>query len=202
MVLRSEGRTFCAGASFTELQQVATPKDGKEFFLGFARVLLAIKEAPQFVLVRVQGKSVGGGVGIIAAADYAIATQEADIRLSELDLGIGPFVVGPFIERKIGSAAFQALTIDRKWLSAEWAHARGLYAELTNSAAALDTAVSTLAEELAALSPEAAAELKSTFWEGTADWQPLLDARAEKSGALVTSPIAQAAIKAAAGKKA
>lgn len=195
IVLRGEGtRAFCAGASFDELQSVADPEAGQRFFSGFARVILALIRAPQFVVARVQGKAAGGGVGLIAAADYAIATRDAAVKLSELAVGIGPFVVGPVIERKIGLGPFAALAVDADWRSAEWAERHGLYAAVVEDVPALDADLAARTEWLAAANPEAVRELKRVFWQGTEGWDAVLSERAAISGRLVLTPAAREAI--------
>lgn len=203
IVLRSEGvGPFCAGASFDELRAIADPAAGKEFFMGFARLILAMRRCPKFVIARVHGKVVGGGVGVCAASDYAIATGHASVKLSELAVGIGPFVVGPVIERKIGLAAFQALAIDAtEWRDAAWAHRLGLFAQLTDNNEALDGAVHTLASRLARSNPEAMALMKQAFWHGTEHWDELLERRAEMSGRLVLSDFTRAALSAFAARQ-
>lgn len=188
IVLTSEGESsFCAGASFSELQQIKDSNQGKEFFSGFSRVIMAMKKSPRFVIARVQGKAVGGGVGLAAAADYALATTASSAKLSELALGIGPFVVGPAVERKVGTAAFTAMSIDYDWRDAEWCKAHGLYNEIYPTVAELDKAVGALAHKLAASSSAAMAKLKEVFWQGTEHWERLLDERAGMSGTLVLS---------------
>lgn len=196
VVVRSEGTgPFCAGASFDELTRIDTPETGREFFLGFARLILAIRRCPKFVLARVHGKAVGGGVGIVAAADYAVATEGAAIKLSELAVGIGPFVVGPAIERKMGSAAFQQLAIDAaSWRDARWAERHGLYASLHANLSELDAIIDALARRLASSNPEAMTRLKQVFWEGTEHWEELLPRRAEVSGTLVLGEFTKRAI--------
>jgi methylglutaconyl-CoA hydratase len=196
VVLRSrEPGPFCAGASFDELRRIEDRASGVEFFMGFARLILAIRRCPKFVIARVHGKAVGGGIGIIAAADYAIAGPAAAIRLSELAVGIGPFVVGPVIERKIGRGAFQALAIDAaSWRDAAWAERHALFAQVVADYTTLDEAVAVLAGRLAESSPEAMARLKRTFWEGTEDWDTLLADRAVMSGELVLSEASRKAI--------
>lgn len=195
IVLRSEGEgPFCAGASFDELMSIADEKTGKQFFLGFARVILAMIHAPKPIIVRVQGKTVGGGVGIIAAADYAIATEVASVRLSELAVGIGPFVVGPVIEHKIGRGPYGAMSLDADWRHADWAERHGLYASVKATLPELDAAVSVLARKLAASNPDAVAKIKQTVWAGTEHWPKLLDERAALSGSLVLSDFTKKAI--------
>jgi methylglutaconyl-CoA hydratase len=196
IVLRSEGTgPFCAGASFDELTAIADAATGKEFFMGFARVILAMIRCPKLIVARVHGKAVGGGVGIIAAADYAIATNATDVKLSELAVGIGPFVVGPVIERKIGLAAYAALAIDAaSWRDARWAKDCGLFADVADGVESLEARVDALARTLAASSPEAMRELKRVFWRDTDDWPALLEARAELSGTLVLSSFTRQAI--------
>jgi methylglutaconyl-CoA hydratase len=159
IVLRSgEPGPFCAGASFDELTSIADAAAGKEFFMGFARLILAMRRCPKFIIARVHGKAVGGGVGVVAAADYAIATAGAAVRLSELAVGIGPFVVGPVIQRKIGLGAFQALAVDAaSWRDAAWGERHGLFAHVAADGAALDDAVTTLAVRLGGFNPDATA---------------------------------------------
>lgn len=196
IVLRSGGeRTFCAGASFDELIALDNFPDGKEFFLGFANVINAIRQCPKFVLGRVQGKAIGGGVGLAAATDYCVATSYASIKLSELNVGIGPFVVGPAVARKVGQSAFQQLAIDAAtFQTAEWAREKGLYASIFDSAEAMDKHLYALAERLNKSSREAMLELKRVAWEGTGNWNELLDTRAAISGELILTDAAKTAI--------
>jgi methylglutaconyl-CoA hydratase len=196
IVIRSAGAgAFCAGASFTELAAIADVERGTDFFMGFANLINAMRECPKLIVARVQGKVVGGGVGMVAAADYALATTAAQVRLSELAVGIGPFVVGPVIERKIGLGNYAALGLDAAaWRSAEWAYQRGLYAELHRDEAALDARLAAITRQLAAGNPDAMAAMKRVLWEGTDHWQELLAGRARLSGTLVVSPFAQQAI--------
>lgn len=198
VVLRSEGTgPFCAGASFAELQRISVSGDrgaGREFFMGFARLILAMIRCPKMVVARVHGKAVGGGVGVVAAADYAIAVRSASVRLSELAVGIGPFVVGPAIERKVGLGAFAAMAVDADWRDAAWAERHGLYAQVHDDPQAMDAAVAAAAERLARSNPEAMAKMKAIFWQGTSDWEFLLAERAEMSGTLVLSEFTRNAI--------
>ncbi len=195
IVLRSEGQgPFCAGASFDELTAISSPETGKEFFSGFSRVILAMIRAPQFVLVRVHGKAAGGAVGLVAAADYSFAVNSASAKLSELAIGIGPFVVGPVIEKKIGLAAFSAMAVDADWHDAAWCERHGLYSQLFERAEAMDVAIDARAKTLAASNPEAMAKLKKIFWAGTESWDQLLDERAAMSGTLVLSEFTRKAI--------
>ena len=196
IVLQSEGaKTFCAGASFDELVSIKDIATGTYFFSGFAAVINAMRKTPKFVIARVQGKAVGGGVGIAAAADYAIAHENASVKLSELAVGIGPFVVGPAVERKTGKSAFTSLTINAtEWKSANWARENGLYAEVVATPEELDKAVFTLSERLSKSNPEAMMLLKKTFWEGTEHWDTLLAERAAMSGKLVLSDFTRNAI--------
>jgi methylglutaconyl-CoA hydratase len=196
IVLRSGGeRAFCAGASFDELVSITDLEAGRNFFSGFAQVINAIRKAPKFVIGRVQGKTVGGGVGLASAVDYCLASIAASVKLSELAVGIGPFVVGPAVERKIGRAAMSQLAIDAtNWQTAAWAREKGLYAETFETITALDEAVELLAQKLATSNPDAMAALKKTFWEGTEDWDQLLIDRANISGELVMSKFTRDAI--------
>lgn len=189
ILLQSEGdKTFCAGASFDELISIKDLETGKKFFSGFAMVINAIRKAPKFVIARVQGKAVGGGVGIASAADYTLAVDSASVKLSELAVGIGPFVVGPAVERKVGNSAFTSLAINAtEWQSATWAKEKGLYADVFTSVADMDAAIAALADKLSKSNPEAMAMLKKVFWQGTEHWDNLLIERAEMSGKLVLS---------------
>ncbi len=196
ILLKSGGeRAFCAGASFDELLSINDLAVGKAFFSGFAHVINAIRTAPKFVVCRVHGKAVGGGVGIAAAADYTFGTESAAVKLSELAIGIGPFVVGPAVERKIGGAAFSQMTINAtNWYAADWACERGLFSSVHKSVNEMDAAIDTLLNKLSISNPEAMKLLKEVFWEGTEDWNNLLDQRAELSGRLVLSEFTRNAI--------
>jgi methylglutaconyl-CoA hydratase len=189
IIIRSSGdKVFCSGASFDELAAIQTPEEGLKFFSGFANVINAMRKAPQLIIVRVQGKCVGGGVGLAAAADYAIACEGAEVKLSELAIGIGPFVVGPAVERKMGLSAFSQLTIDAHlWRPADWARRKGLFAELHNDAAGMDDSIARLSTSLSKTNPEAIKELKKIFWKGTEHWDELLKERAAISGRLILS---------------
>lgn len=189
IILKSEGnRAFCAGASFDELMEIKDETAGKKFFMGFANVINAMRKAPKFVIGRVQGKAVGGGIGLAAATDYCFATKRAAIKLSELSLGIGPFVVAPAIERKVGLSALTQMGINADdFYDPKWAHQKGLFAKLYDDVGSLDKAVDEMAHNLAKYSPEAMANFKQVLWEGTEHWDELLAARAEISGNLVTS---------------
>ena len=189
IILRSEGdRTFCAGASFDELISIETKEQGLEFFSGFAKVINACRTCGKVIIGRVQGKAVGGGVGMAASSDYCFATKQASVKLSELVVGIGPFVVGPAVERKIGLAAFAQLTLDAsEFRSAEWAKEKGLYAEVYETIEELDAAVQAFAQKLASYNPEALSEIKKIIWQGTENWDQLLVERAGISGRLVLS---------------
>ncbi|MBS1646240.1 MAG: enoyl-CoA hydratase/isomerase family protein [Bacteroidetes bacterium] len=189
IILKSDGeKAFCAGASFDELISIKNIEEGLRFFSGFAQVINAMRKAPKFVIARVQGKAVGGGVGLASAADYTFANENAAIKLSELAVGIGPFVVGPAVERKMGTSAFCQLTIDAsEWHSAAFAKEKGLYAQIFANNEAMDAAIKSLAEKLATSSPEAMSMLKKIMWEGTETWDTLLIERAKMSGTLVLS---------------
>lgn len=196
IVLQSEGdKSFCAGASFDELVSIDSFEKGKLFFSGFASVINAIRKAPKFLVARVQGKAVGGGVGLACAADYTLAVQQASVKLSELAVGIGPFVVGPAVERKIGTSAFTQLSINAtQWQTADWAREKGMYAEVFPTTEELDKSIQDLCSKLASSSPEAMSELKRISWEGTEHWDTLLSERAEISGKLVLSEFTRNAI--------
>ncbi len=196
IVLRSGGvKAFCAGASFDELAGIKNEEEGLQFFSGFAHVINAIRTSPKFVIGRIHGKAVGGGVGIAAAVDYAIAVEGADIKLSELAIGIGPFVVGPAIERKIGLAAFSHLAIDATmWRSADWARKKGMYAEIHPTLESMDESIRKLSDSLAHSNPVAMAVMKKNLWTGTENWDKLLIERAAISGKLVLSSFTKNAI--------
>jgi len=196
ILLRSVGeKAFCAGASFDELYAIKTKEEGLEFFSGFAYVINEMRKCPKFIVTRVHGKCVGGGVGIVAASDYAIASEGAEIKLSELAMGIGPFVVGPAVERKIGLSCFTQLAIDSSmWRNADWARRKGLYAELHPDITGMDESIRRLTEMLSHSSVEAMADMKKVFWQGTEHWDKLLIERAAISGKLVISEQSKKAI--------
>jgi len=196
IILRSAGeKAFCAGASFDELSAITNEKDGHAFFSGFARVINSMRTCSKLIIGRIQGKCVGGGVGLAAATDYAIATEAAEIKLSELAIGIGPFVVGPAIERKIGNAAFTQLAIDAgSWRNADWAKRKGLFAEMHSNMENMDESIARLAHTLSHAHLDAMAELKKIFWKGTEHWDQLLDERAAISGKLIVSKFSKEAI--------
>lgn len=196
IVLRSGGdKSFCAGASFDELSQIQDEKKGFDFFSGFANVINAMRKCPQLIIGRIHGKCVGGGVGLAAAADYAIAVEGADIKLSELAVGIGPFVVGPAIQRKVGVSAFTQLAIDASmWRNADWARRKGLYSELHPTLESMEESIHRLSNQLSHSNPDAMRQMKKIFWQGTEDWDDLLCNRAEISGKLVVSNFTKEAI--------
>ena len=196
IVLKSSGeRAFCAGASFDELLALKNESEGLEFFSGFANVINAIRTCPKFVIGRVQGKAVGGGVGLAAAVDHCFATKHASVKLSELAIGIGPFVVGPAIERKVGTSGFSQLSIDAtSWKTASWAAQYGLYADVFDNTEEMDGAVNRLATQLASSSPEAMQELKKVLWKDTDDWDDTLKALAQISGRLILGDFSKQAI--------
>ena len=196
IIIRSSGdKAFCAGASFEELAAIKTAEQGLAFFSGFAHLINEMRKCPKMIIARVHGKCVGGGLGIAAAADYCIAAEKAEIRLSELSLGIGPFVVGPPVERKIGISAFSQIALDATlWRSADWAKRKGLYAEVHESIENMDESIERIATALAHSNPVAMAEMKKIFWKGTEHWDTLLFERAAISGKLVLSEFTQKAI--------
>ncbi len=197
IVLQSGGdRTFCAGASFNEVVTIDNQESGIQFFSGFAKVINAMRKCPKLIIGRVQGKAVGGGVGLAAATDYCLATKHASIRLSELSIGIGPFVIEPAVSRKIGRMAMSQMSIDAEsFFSTDFAKDKGLYADVFDTTEALDDAVKVLAEKLASYNPEALSNMKKVLWEGTEDWDSLLLERAKISGKLVLSEFTKNTLK-------
>lgn len=197
VILKSGGdRTFCAGASFNELININDAEAGKIFFSGFANVINAMRKCPKFIIGRIQGKAVGGGVGVASATDYCMATKFAAIKLSELNVGIGPFVVGPAVERKLGASGYSQIAIDANtFYDAEWAKQKGLYNQVYESLEELDKAVQQFAEGLCNYNPEAMKEMKKVFWSGTEDWDELLAERAIISGRLVLSDFTKETLK-------
>lgn len=197
IVLKSgKDRTFCAGASFKELIHINDEATGKVFFSGFANVINAMRKCPKFIIGRIQGKTVGGGVGLAASTDYCMASKFASIKLSELNIGIGPFVVGPAIERKIGLSGMSQIAIDANtFYSAEWAREKGLYTHVYESNEELDAAVKATAEHLCSYNTDAMREMKKVFWKGTENWDTLLAERAQTSGRLVLSDFTKEKLK-------
>jgi len=196
ILLQSAGeRAFCAGASFGELTQIQNDEQGLAFFSGFGNVINAMRTSPKIIISRVQGKAVGGGVGLISASDFSIASRYASVRLSELAIGIGPFVIGPAVERKIGTSAFRKLALTPEdWQTAQWAQAHGLYDEVFDEMEQVNAYINHLAGKWAAYSPEALRELKKVFWEGTDHWPDLLKEKAGISGRLIQSEFTKNAI--------
>lgn len=197
IILKSGGdRTFCAGASFKELININDAETGRVFFSGFANVINAMRKCPKFIIGRIQGKTVGGGVGLAASTDYCMATKFAAVKLSELNVGIGPFVVSPAIERKMGVSAMSQIAIDANtFYDAHWAMQKGLYAQVFESIEEMDEAVMNFAKHLCTYNPEAMIEMKRVFWRGTDDWDQLLAERAAISGRLVLSDFTKETLK-------
>jgi methylglutaconyl-CoA hydratase len=197
VIIKSDGgTTFCAGASFQELISIENEATGKLFFFGFANVINAMRKCPKIIIGSIHGKAVGGGVGIAAATDYCLSTKYASIKLSELTIGIGPFVVAPAIERKIGLAALSQLTLDaNNFYSADWAHSKGLYNGVYENNSELESAVNAMAQNLANYNPSALIELKKVLWKDTENWDELLKERAAISGKLVLSAFTKEALK-------
>ena len=196
IILKSEGeKVFCAGASFEELVAVSNLEEGAQFFSGFANVINAMRTCGKLIIGRIQGKAVGGGVGLVAACDYVLATENAAIKLSELTIGIGPFVIEPAVSRKIGISGMSALTLDAtNWKNAYWAKEKGLYAKVYETISELDKEVEHLSEKLASYNPIALTEMKKVFWRGTEKWTDLLAERAAISGQLVLSEFTKKAL--------
>lgn len=195
IVLRSAGEgAFCAGASFDEFTALSEPAEGKEFFLGFSKVILAMIRAPKFVITRVHGRAAGGALGVIAASDYSFAVESAQAKLSELAVGIGPFVVGVALERKLGQAPFQNLAVHADWHDAQWCERHGLYSQVVDNVNALDAIVHSHALRLAAANPEAMLEMKRVFWRDTEHWERTMDERAAMSGRMVLSSFTREAL--------
>ncbi|MGL5111547.1 MAG: enoyl-CoA hydratase/isomerase family protein [Flavobacterium sp.] len=196
VVIQSEGEgAFCAGASFDELLAVCTASEGTAFFSGFAHLINAMRVCPKVIIGRIQGKAIGGGVGIAAACDYVLATKQASVKLSELAIGIGPFVIEPAVSRKIGKTAMTQMTLAaQEWKSAEWAQEHGLYAAVFETISELDAAVNQMASQLGSYNPQALLEIKKVFWEGTDHWETLLVERAAISGQLVLSDFTKKAL--------
>lgn len=196
IILKSEkSTTFCAGASFDELSSISTVEEGEKFFLGFANVINAMRKCSKLIIGRVQGKSVGGGVGLAAACDYCFATEQASIKLSEFTIGIGPFVIAPAVARKMGLPALGELTLDAtNWQNAYWAKEKGLFAKVFETAEEMDKEVDNLALKLSQYNPEALKEMKKVLWEGTEHWDLLLEERAKISGKLVLSETTKSAL--------
>ncbi len=197
IILKSDGeRTFCAGASFKELVAINDEKTGEVFFSGFANVINAMRKCPKFIIGRIQGKTVGGGVGVAAATDYCFATQHASIKLSELNVGIGPFVVGPAVERKLGLTGMSQIAINaNEFYPAQWAYEHGLFAQVFESTEEMDAAVAVFAANLCTYNPDAMAEMKKMFWTGCEHWDTLLLERAKISGRLVLSAFTKKTLK-------
>lgn len=196
IILKSEGdRTFCAGASFEELMAVSNLEEGKIFFSGFANVINAMRKCKKVIVGRVQGKTVGGGVGLVAACDYVFAFVDASIRLSELTIGIAPLVIGPAVERKIGKAGISELSLSpSEWKNAYWAKEKGLFSRVFNGMDELDKELEFFTQKLSSYNPQALEEWKKVLWEGTDGWNALLVERAAITGKLVLSEFTKNAL--------
>lgn len=196
IILKSEGeKAFCAGASFDELVAIQDVQQGKLFFSGFANVINAMRTCGKLIVGRIHGKTVGGGVGLAAACDYCFATEQASIKLSELGIGIGPFVIAPAVERKMGVAALAELSLaPHEWKNAYWAQEKGLYARVFERISEMDKELEFFTEKLASYNPEALLAMKKIFWEGTSNWDTLLQERAGISGQLVLSDFTKNAL--------
>ena len=196
IILESKGNAFCAGASLSELKNVKNIEQGTKFFMGFAYLLNCLRKMSKFVLARVHGKVVGGGVGLVSACDYAFATERAQIKLSELSIGLGPYIIEPAVSRKIGTTAFAQLSLEStNWKSAQWGLNKGLYAKLVSDDSALETAVNQKVDKLAHYSPEACRELRKLHWKDTQDWETLLPKNAEITAQLALTDFTQNMIK-------
>lgn len=195
ILLKSSGtKAFCAGASFDELLAVSNQEEATKFFSGFANVLNAMRNCSKIIIGRIHGKAVGGGVGIVAACDYTFATIESSLKLSELEIGIGPFIIEPAISRKIGKSAMTEMTLDTEWRTATWANQKGLFSKVFANQKTLDIEVNAFAKKLANYNPESLIEMKKVFWENTENWSSLLHERAEISGKLVLSDFSRNAL--------
>ena len=202
IILKSAGeKVFCAGASFDELLSLNNFDEAKEFFSGFAKVILTMKNCNKFILTRVHGKAVGGAVGLIAASDYVFAATSASVKLSEISIGIGPFVIAPAVERKIGKSAFTEMTIDAEWKSANWAYEKGLFNKLFDAVDDLDNELWSFAKKLSSYSQDATQSIKQIIWEGAENWEKLLLSRAELSGELALSETTREILKQFKSKK-
>lgn len=196
VILESEGKAFCAGASLSELKTVKNLEEGTAFFMGFANLLNTLRKMSKFVLARVHGKVVGGGVGLVSACDYAFATDAAMIKLSELSIGLGPYVIEPAVSRKIGTTAFALLSLDcTNWKSADWGVNKGLFARCLNDEKALDKTLDEKANQLASYAPEACQELRKLHWKDTQHWDALLNENAKITAQLALSDFSQNRIK-------
>ncbi len=196
IVLKSAGDgVFCAGASFDELMAITNLEEGKAFFSGFANVINSMRNCKKLIVGRIQGKAVGGGVGLISACDYVFATQAAAIRLSELTIGIAPLVIAPAVERKIGKAGLAELSLfPTEWKNAYWAKEKGLFSRVFDNMKDMDKELHFFIKKLASYNPDALREMKNVLWQGTTHWDKLLVERAELSGTLVLSEFTKQAL--------
>ena len=197
LLIRSQGNgPFCAGASFDELLNLKSQEQSEVFFSGFAKVMSAMISCPKFIVCRVQGKAIGGGVGLIAASDYVLAHKDSSIKLSELSIGFGPFIIGPIVERKLGRANFQNLTIDSEWRDSSWCCERGLFSTLHESIEELDRATSAILKELSERNIEAMRSLKKIFWEDSSTLSNLIFTRVKETAKLALSPFVREKVQA------
>ena len=196
IILKSAGTgAFCAAASFDELLSVSNYEEGSSFFSGFANVINAMRKCPKLIIGRIHGKAVGGGVGLASACDYSFATTKSEIKLSEIAIGIGPFVIEPAVSRKIGKMAMSEMTLNpTAWKTSKWAFEKGLFSEVFENIEDLDIRLEEYTNELSSYNPDALLEMKKVLWEGTSHWDSLLYERAAISGRLVLSDFTKNAL--------
>ncbi|HBD26676.1 enoyl-CoA hydratase/isomerase family protein [Flavobacterium sp.] len=196
IILKSAGTgAFCAGASFDELLSVSNYEEGSRFFSGFANVINAMRKCPKLIIGRIHGKAVGGGVGLASSCDYSFATTKSEIKLSEIAIGIGPFVIEPAVSRKIGKMAMTEMTLNpTAWKTSKWAFEKGLFSEVFETIEDLDIRLEEYTKELSSYNPDALLEMKKVLWEGTSHWDSLLYERAAISGRLVLSDFTKNAL--------
>lgn len=186
ILLKSDGeKAFCAGASFDELLTIEDLETSQNFFGGFAKVLNAMRNCGKLVIVRVQGKTTGGGVGIACAADYCFATESAAMALTEINLGIGPFVIGPYVERKIGKSAYSAMSVDADFRSAEWCKNHDVYHSVSETIEEMDEKLQEFLGKLSERNSDALALIKKVSWEGTEHFDELMPERIHMSASLI-----------------
>lgn len=162
IILRAEGSAFCAGADLNWMQRSVdfSFSENVQDAHHLAAMLKAIYDCPKPVIARVHGAAFGGGVGLVAACDIALATESAKFCLSETRLGLIPAVISPFVVPKIGQTAARRYFLTAEVFSATQAAHLNLVTEVASDEAALDALLAKIVGAILANGPEALSQSK------------------------------------------
>lgn len=157
LVLRGEGKHFCAGADINMMRDAGanTPEENRADSERLDRLFNGLWAHPCFTVGAVQGVALGGGAGLVSCCDYVVATQNVRIALSEGKLGILPAVIGPYVYRRLGSATFRRLAMQASRVRGEEALRVGFIEALVDDQEALEAAVSSIVAEVMTTGPSA-----------------------------------------------